>query len=68
MERRGLRRDEHEVGGEEHGAMSPAMRGGPSIDEMTGVSRKLRRLAAEPVAGKADEAEEARQTLPCALF
>jgi hypothetical protein len=30
------------------------MRGGPSIDEMTGVSRKLRRLAVEHVAGKAD--------------
>ena len=48
--------------------MSPGMRGGPSIDEMTGVSRKLRRLAVERVASKADDAEEPRQTLPCALF
>jgi hypothetical protein len=44
------------------------MRGGPSIDEMTGVSRKLRRLAVGRIAGKADEAEEPRKTLRCALF
>jgi len=68
IRRRGLRWDEHEVGGEKRGAHEPRDARRPVDDEMMGVARELRRLPMKRVAGKADDAEEPRQSFFCALL
>ena len=68
VERRGLRRDQDEIGREQGRAHQAGNARRPVDDDVAGVSRELGRLAMEGVARKADDAEEPRQAFLGALL
>ena len=68
VERRRLRGDQHQVGGEQRRAHQPGDARRPVDDDVIGVAGEFRRLAMQRVARQADDAEQARQALPGALL
>ena len=68
IERRGLGRNENEVGGEERRAHQPGDAGWSINDDVIGVAGEFGRFAMERVAGQADDAEQPWQAFLGALL
>ena len=66
VERRRLRGDQHEIGGEQRRAHQAGDARRAVDDDVVGVAGELRRFAMQRVARQADDAEQPRAGLPCA--